>query len=152
MRRSEKEIIDPEIIKSVFENADICRIGLIDGDMAYIVPMNFGYENKHLYFHSAGEGKKINILKSNPMVSFEIDVDHKIIESGPACSWSASYISLMGHGEVEFIYDQKEKKRGLNLIMKKYSGKDDWTFPDDTIAGTLVFRISFEYITCKGSG
>ena len=151
MRRSEKEIIDPEIIKSIFESADICRIGLIDGDMAYIVPMNFGYENRYIYFHSAVEGRKIDILKSNPKVSFEIDVDHKIIESGPACSWSASYLSVMGHGEVEFIHDLIEKKRGLNLIMKKYSGKNEWAFPDETVARTLIFRISFKYISCKGS-
>ncbi len=151
MRKSEKEIKDPGIIQYVFDHGDICRLGLIDGDIAYIVPMNFGYENKYIYFHSAGEGKKIDIIKSNPMVSFEIDVDHKIKESGPACSWSASYISVMGSGKVEFIYDMVHKKRGLNLIMKKYSGKDDWLFPEETVSRTLIFRILADQVSCKGS-
>ena len=119
MRRSEKEINDPEIIQDVFERGDICRLGMIDGNTVYIVPMNFGYENKYIYFHSADKGKKIDILKENPAVSFEIDVDHKITTGESACSWSASYLSVMGTGRVEFITDSEEKKRGLNLIMKK---------------------------------
>ena len=151
MRRSEKEIYDPEIIQYVFEHGDICRLGLIDGDIAYIVPMNFGYDNKYIYFHSAVKGRKIDILKGNPLVSFEIDVDHKIKESNSACGWSASYLSVMGRGKVEFIDDPEEKKRGLNLIMKKYSGKHDWTFPGEMVTKTLVFRLSTDHICCKGS-
>ncbi len=151
MRKSEKEIYDPEIIQYVFERGDICRLGMIDGDIAYIVPMNFGFDNKYIYFHSAPEGRKIDILKGNPLVSFEIDVDHKIKESNSACGWSASYFSLMGRGKVEFIDDPEEKKRGLNLIMKKYSGKHDWTFPGDMVAKTLIFRLSADHISCKGS-
>jgi len=151
MRRSEKSIYDPEIIQDVFERGDICRLGMIDRDSVYIVPMNFGYENKYIYFHSARQGRKIDILKENPLVSFEIDVDHKIKAGDSACLWSASYLSVMGKGRVEFVSDPGKKMRGLNLIMKKYSRKDDWDFPDDIVAGTLIFRISTEHISCKGS-
>lgn len=151
MRRSEKEITNPEIIKSVFERSDICRLGLVDGDAAYIVPMNFGYDNGILYFHSAGEGKKFDLLKRDPVVSFEIDIDHKIGESSTACGWGASYLSVMGIGRVEFINDMEGKKSGLNIIMKKYSGKDNWTFPENMTKKTVIFKLVAEQISCKGS-
>lgn len=151
MRRSEREITDPDIITSVLVEGDICRLGLIDKDLAYIVPMNFGYEEGYIYFHSAGEGTKIDILKQNPKVSFEIDMDHKVVEGDSACNWSASYLSIIGDGVVEFIYDASEKTRALNVIMNKYSGRSNWEFPGKVVGKTTIFRLCIKDMSCKGS-
>jgi len=151
MRRSEKEITDSEIIRSVLIEGDICRLGLIDHGQAYIVPMNFGYEDNYIYFHSAGEGTKIDILKENPEVSFEIDIRHRIRENEKACSWSASYMSVMGSGRVDFILDQPGKVRALNVIMNKYSGRADWHYNDETVKKTTLFRLFIKEISCKES-
>jgi len=151
MRRSEKEITDEKIIRSVFERGEICRLGMVDGDMAYIVPMNFGYGGEALWFHSAGSGKKIALIRNNPRVSFEIDVDHRTREGKKGCDWTASYLSVMGTGYVEFITDKEMKRFGLNRIMKKYSGKDNWGFSDQSLDTTLVFRVVADHISCKGS-
>ncbi|MCK5220561.1 MAG: pyridoxamine 5'-phosphate oxidase family protein, partial [Candidatus Aminicenantes bacterium] len=85
MRRSERKITDPEVIEYILNKGDICRLGLINKGLAYIVPMNFGYEGGYIYFHSANEGTKIDILKQNPKVSFQIDIDHMIVEGDSAC-------------------------------------------------------------------
>lgn len=151
MRRSEKKITDPEVIKYVLNKSDICRLGLINKGLAYIVPMNFGYEAGYIYFHSAGEGTKINILKNNPKVSFEIDIDHRVIEGDSACNWSASYLSVIGNGDIEFIDDAVAKKSALNVIMKKYSGGSDWEFTGKVVDKTSIFRLSIKDMSCKGS-
>jgi hypothetical protein len=62
MRRTDKEIINRREINTVLSKATVCRIGLIDRDFPYIVPLNFGYKNNCLYFHSAPIGKKIEII------------------------------------------------------------------------------------------
>ena len=65
MRRKEKEIKDKKEIEQIFKEAHVCRLGMVDGKIPYIVPMNFGYRDNILYFHSALSGRKIDILKNN---------------------------------------------------------------------------------------
>ena len=151
MRRSERKITDPEVIEYILNKGDICRLGLINKGLAYIVPMNFGYEGGYIYFHSANEGTKIDILKQNPKVSFQIDIDHMIVEGDSACNWSASYLSIIGNGVVEFIYDAVAKKNALNVIMEKYSGRLGWEFPGKVVDRTSIFRVFIKEISCKGS-
>ena len=53
MRKKEREITDIAAIESIIQRADVCRIALADGNIPYIVTMNFGYsggEEKCLYF------------------------------------------------------------------------------------------------------
>ncbi|MCK5004911.1 MAG: pyridoxamine 5'-phosphate oxidase family protein [Candidatus Aminicenantes bacterium] len=151
MRRSERKITDPEVIEYVLNKGDICRLGLVNEGLAYIVPMNFGYKGGYIYFHSASEGTKIDILKQNPKVSFEIDIDHRIVEGDSACNWSASYLSIIGNGVVEFIDDAVAKKNALNVIMGKYSERKDWEFPGEVVDKTSIFRLFIKEISCKGS-
>ena len=63
MRRTDKEIKDRQQIDAIIKKANCCRIGLVDGIYPYIIPVNFAVNNNHLYFHSAKEGKKIDILR-----------------------------------------------------------------------------------------
>ena len=78
MRRRDREICSFDEMMEIVQTCDCCRLGLVDEEnSAYIVPMNFGAENSGgslvLYFHSAQEGKKIELLKKNPIASFEMD-------------------------------------------------------------------------------
>ena len=60
MRRKDKEIKDQQEIESILGKADVCRLAFSDNDIPYIVPVNYGYRDHCLYFHSAKEGKKID--------------------------------------------------------------------------------------------
>ena len=68
MRKKNKEITDIDEIEGIIKKATCCRIGLVDGDEPYIVPLNFGYENSTLYFHGASEGRKIDLIKDNKVI------------------------------------------------------------------------------------
>jgi len=71
MRRSEREIKDTGEIEAVIRQAQVCRVAFAAGDSPYIVPVSFGYQDSCLYFHSAPEGRKMDILRLNPRVCFE---------------------------------------------------------------------------------
>ena len=62
MRRKDREITSYDKMLEIMQSCDCCRIGLKDKDGVYILPLNFGYEEKSgkltLYFHGASEGKK----------------------------------------------------------------------------------------------
>ena len=63
MRRREKEITDIKSIEKIMFKAKVCRLALTQDNTPYIVPVCFGYNSKVIYFHSAKEGKKIDIIR-----------------------------------------------------------------------------------------
>ena len=46
MRKKDREVTDEEKIKQIIKDCHCCRVGLYDGNSPYIVPLNFGYEEK----------------------------------------------------------------------------------------------------------
>ncbi len=148
MRRREKEITDKEQIQNIIGASQICRLGLSDGFMPYIVPLCFGYKDKTLFFHSAHEGKKREILKKNPNICFEFDQNVCLIQGDKPCSWGMEYQSVIGFGKVEIIENISEKREALEIIMKQYSSKK-FEFQDAAINKTLVFKVKISEITGK---
>jgi nitroimidazol reductase NimA-like FMN-containing flavoprotein (pyridoxamine 5'-phosphate oxidase superfamily) len=152
MRRKDKEIKDKKIIEQLLSGSDICRIAMIDGNRPYVVPLNYGYDGNALYFHSASSGKKIDILKQNSRVCFEIEYYNEIIRDEIPCEWTTKYRSLIGYGTVEFITVHEEKKKGLDLIMAHYGKTGANAYKDNHIENILILKLTIEEISGKQSG
>ena len=96
MQRKDKQINDIIAIEDILSRATVCRLGLCDGGRPYVVPLCFGYKENALYFHCAMEGKKLEILRKNENVCFEVDIDHETIKADQACEWGMKYKSVIG--------------------------------------------------------
>lgn len=59
MRRKQFEIKDKRIIEEILSKSEVCRIALVDGDRPYIVPLNYGYKDHAIYFHSVPAVKSL---------------------------------------------------------------------------------------------
>ena len=151
MRRKEKEINEYKKIELIMNNAMICRIAMHDGTFPYIVPMNFGYKNRCLYFHSASTGKKIDCIKQNPEICFEIESDCELTGGDKACNFGMKFRSIIGWGTAEFINDHETKIQALGIIMAAYS-KKTFTYDAKAIEKTTVFKVPIKKITGKESG
>jgi nitroimidazol reductase NimA-like FMN-containing flavoprotein (pyridoxamine 5'-phosphate oxidase superfamily) len=150
MRRKEKEIQSRAEMEAVIAKARICRLGLADGEEPYIVPVCFGYGDSRIYIHSAPEGRKLDIIKKNPRVCFEVEADVTLKEAPEACSWSIAYKSIVGVGTAVVVGENKEKKAALKIIMKHYS-QSDYSFEDTDLSGLAVIRIDIRWMTGKVS-
>ena len=153
MRRSEKEVTDRAEIETILLNAEICRIGLCVDNKPYIVPMNFGYHDNCLYLHSAKVGKKIEMLKTNPNVCFEVEGKSEQVDGGEvACKWSMKFVSIIGNGRAMFVEDREEKKKALNVLMAQFSKREGFTYLDKQLDSVLVIVIGIMEMSCKKSG
>ncbi len=150
MRRKEKEITDKNEIESIIHKSQVCRLGFVDEGLPYIVPLCFGYRKNTLYFHSAKQGRKIEILRRNPQVCFEFDVDAHIHSGETACAWGMKYRSVIGFGRASFIDDPEEKRKALDIIMTQYA---DGTFEysEKALGKALVIKVEIESMTGKKS-
>jgi len=152
MRRKDKEITDKNIIREIMAHSAICRIGITNGEIPYIVPLNYGYSGNALYFHSAPAGKKIELLKINNRVCFEIEYSHEIIRHELACNWTSKYRSVIGYGTIEIITDPEKKKRGLDIIMAHYGRSDKLIYNEASIERMVILKLKIDEISGKQSG
>ncbi|MBQ5859130.1 MAG: pyridoxamine 5'-phosphate oxidase family protein, partial [Peptococcaceae bacterium] len=44
MRRKDREVTNRQQILSIMESCDVCRLGLVDNNMPYVVPMCFAHQ------------------------------------------------------------------------------------------------------------
>lgn len=154
MRRKDREVTDFSKMINVLKSCDCCRLGFVDNNEAYIVPMNFGYDINNeqiiLYFHCAKEGRKIDLIPSQTLVSFEMDTKHKLVGGENACDhFSYLYQSVMGTGTLTIISDENEKIHGLQKIMAHYTNKEEWEFNKKVVDITEVLKLSVKKWSCK---
>lgn len=151
MRRKDKEITEEKIIHEILDKAKICRLGLSQKDMPYVIPVCFVYKENTLYIHSAKEGMKIDIIRQNNNVCFEVDTNIELINSDQPCDNSMKYQSVIGFGKAFFIESFQEKKQALDILMNKYIGKGNFEYLEKAVNNICIIKISIDSITGKQS-
>ena len=150
--RREREVTDPGQILEILNKSKIVHIGMVDGDEPYVVPMNYGYAMEDgkltLYLHSAVQGKKLDMIRANPHVFFEMDCDRMPFEGKVPCQYGLVYSSIMGRGTARILEDTEEKMKAMTLLMKTQSGKD-FTFNDRLVSIVAVIRVDVSEYTAK---
>lgn len=153
MTRRELEITDINEIIDILDRSMIVHIGLVDGDEPYVVPMNYGYTmdgdgKLNLYLHGATQGRKLDLMRANPKVFFEMECDVLPFDGDVACRYGTSYKSLMGRGKAEILEDPAEKMEMLAVFMKTQTGKD-FEFNEKLVKVVSVIRIDVSDYTAK---
>jgi nitroimidazol reductase NimA-like FMN-containing flavoprotein (pyridoxamine 5'-phosphate oxidase superfamily) len=153
MRRADREVTDPTQIRDIIQACVCCRLGLNDAGQTYIVPLSFGWQERQgrytLYFHCAAEGRKLDILRREPTVSFEMDTGYRVNEAENACGYSCAFQSVMGTGRVTVVQEMAEKRQGLALLMEHTTGRTGWDFSENACRGVCVLRLDVEELSGK---
>ncbi len=152
MTKRERQVTDPEQILHILDTGKVLHLGLAVNDEPYVVPMNYGYTMEDgrltLYLHSAVRGKKLDMMRANPKVFFEIDCDRKAFEGRVPCQYGMVYSSIMGRGTATIVEDVEEKKQAMTILMKTQTGKD-FSFEDRLVSIVAVIRIDVSGYTAK---
>ncbi len=152
MRRKDKEIQERREILEIVQKALVCRLGLCRDNVPYVVPLNFGYREGCLYLHCAKQGRKMDMIRANPRVCFEMDTDAELIRSDQPCDWGMKFASVIGFGTAVVLEDREEKKNGLDAILAHYSSGPLQPYPDPVLKNTAVIKVQIEEMTGKRSG
>lgn len=139
-------------MESILDEVPVCRLGLCRDNIPYVVPMNFAQKDNVIYLHAALEGKKLDIIRANPLVCFEVDHRTEIVSPGAACNWGMRFYSIIGWGNASIIEDAAGKAEALRIIMEKYAGRGDFSFSEDSLEKVVVIMIRITEMTGKKSG
>ena len=152
MTKRERQVTDPDQIRHILDTAKVLHLGMAVDNEPYVVPMSYGYTMEEgklvIYLHSATQGKKLDMLRKNPNVFFEIDCDLMPFEGVLPCQYGMVYSSVMGKGIATIVEDVEEKKHAMTVLMKTQTGKD-FSFNDKLVSIVAVIRIDVEEYTAK---
>ena len=151
MRKARQEITDQLTLEEILRGAIICRMAMMDGDLPYIIPFNYGYKEGCLYIHSAPDGKKIDLLRKKPEVCFEVEDKMEITTGELACDWSTRYRSVVGYGNVEILSDEASKQQGLEVIMAQHGAPELVEFNPKNISRMVILKLTITSMTGKQS-
>jgi len=151
MRRHEREITDRQALDELLRRETVLYLAMVDEGAPYVVPMSYGYDGNALYLHSALAGRKMEILRRNPRVSFAVGIDRELRTGAVSCSWGVKYRSVVGEGVVTILQEEGEKRRGLDVLMRQHGGVGGDYTPEQ-LAQTAVLRLDLTALSGKQAG
>lgn len=152
MRNQKFLVSEQSEIETILQKALVLRLAMCRDNQPYIVPVNFGYLDGKIYFHSGLEGMKMDFLAANGRVCFEVDIDVEMLPADKPCAWSVRSESVVGFGRAEVVHDEAERLAGLRLIVEHYAGPGEYDFPEEVLEQTAVVCIQVEQMTGKRKG
>jgi len=151
MRKINQEITDKTIIEDILRNSKICRIGMLDNGLPYVLPFNYGFKDNQIYIHCALTGKKIDLLREKSIVCFEIEQTAEVMTNDKACKWTTTYRSIVGYGKIEILDDFAQKQKGLEIIMAHNGAPDLIDFEPKQVDSVLILKLTINSLTGKQS-
>ena len=113
--------LDKSQIDDLLKSELIGRVGCFDGNKVYVVPITYAYDNGYIYGHTK-DGLKIQIMRNNPNVCFEIDWMKDL----------SNWKSVIVYGIFEELKGD-EANKGLEILMKSIiSNLDRKSSPTET--------------------
>ncbi|HEW94061.1 MAG TPA: pyridoxamine 5'-phosphate oxidase family protein [Thermoprotei archaeon] len=142
---------DQKVINEILYRGQVCRIALCVDGKPYIIPMNYGYKDGIIYLHTSINSMKLELIRRNNFICFEVDTDLELVVNEDPCKTSMRYKSVIGCGSAYIIEDNTEKTNALNIITLKYLGRR-YTYKSSDLNRTAVIKIVVEEASAKISG
>ena len=91
---------------------------------------------------------KLELLRKNPGVCFQLDCDNIPFEGKVACQYGLAYHSISGRARAVLVEDVEEKMEAMSVLMKTQTG-GDFTFNERLVSIVAVIRLDVTEYTAK---
>lgn len=152
-RRSDKEIKSFDEILSIIQSQAYFTLAICEKNQPYVVSMDyvFDLDQNCFYCHFAYEGKKINILKNNPIIWGQITKDNGYIQG----ECNHAYETVQFSGRCSFITDLEEKQQALMKLIIKFEKNPDVYktkfITETSLKSVMIGKIDVTGISAKKS-
>jgi nitroimidazol reductase NimA-like FMN-containing flavoprotein (pyridoxamine 5'-phosphate oxidase superfamily) len=150
--RTKTHLLTQKQIDTLFLKAEVGRLGTFSPNgFPYVLPMHFVYFNHTIYLHGLPKGKKIDNIKFDSKVCFEIDEMLSLLYEGVEnpCDVNTAFNSIIVQGNALLVDDYEEKKMALSKIVEKFTPHlSNNELPQKMITATAVIRI--DILKCVG--
>ena len=118
----------------------------------YIVPVNFVYYQNHIYIHSSLNGQKLENIKNNSRVCFEVSHFTKLLPGNKPCQFGVCYWSVLVFGQAKILDNMNLKTNALHLLIKKYCQNEYFSpLAPENIQQVAIIDINIDRISGKAN-
>jgi hypothetical protein len=153
MRKLHKRITDLPVIFNLLDTCPVGRLGTISSDgWPTIKPLNFARLDWRIYFHCALEGEKLDDIRRDNRVCFEVDLPIAYVKGLPDNPCRAEYLyrSVIARGQAVIVEERAEKVLALDCLMRKYEpGRSFSGYSDEKLGITGIVRIDIDDLSGK---
>ena len=123
--------------RALLGEARIGRLGCVDDDGPYVVPVNYIFHDGDIYIHSL-LGRKIKALRANPRACLQVD------DIRDECHWR----SALAFGRYEEVTDEGERRRAARRLLSRFPQLTpvESVPAHDGQSSVIIFRIRVEEI------
>lgn len=137
-------------IEEILKEQKVGRLATLNlNGYPYVTPVHFVYENNCIYIHGLSKGQKIDNIKNNSNVCFEIEEMLGLILDEKPCDVNTAYKSVIILGNAKLVEGEK-KVEALNAVVSKYTPHlANIPFPENMLKATSVIEIEIVEATGK---
>lgn len=100
--------LDENQMNELLKKQLIGRIGCHADDVTYVVPISYTFDGNSIYAHTH-EGMKVEMMRKNPSVCFEVDDTHD----------NANWKSVIAWGTFEELTEPGQREKALQLLLNR---------------------------------
>jgi uncharacterized protein len=149
MRRNNRQITDPALLEEILRRGQVLRLAMCRDNQPYLLPLNYGYTPGRIYLHTGRQGLKLEYLRANPRVCFEVSVDVELQPAPAACAWNCHYLCVLGFGRAVEVSDEDERRLGLLAVTAQYAGPGPHQLRAESLEKACLLRIDIEELSGK---
>ena len=153
MRKANKRITDFSILIELLNATPVGHLGTVGRDgWPMIKPLNFAWHEGRIYFHCALEGEKLDDIRHDERVCFEVDLPIAYVKGAPDTPCRAEYLyrSVIVRGRARLVTEPAEKVLALDALMRKHEpGVPFAPYREEKLAITGIVRIDVEEMVGK---
>lgn len=135
--------------ETILREQMVGRLGMVDGETPYVVPVFYAFAEGRIIIHSAVCGLKMELLDSGRQVCFEVDSLEAVVPGAMPCDWSARYSSVLCFGHPQVVADSAERARLLSLLVERFV-PGGGPLSEEAMGRTAVIVIDIEHMTGVG--
>ena len=137
-------------IEEILKEQKVGRLATLNlNGYPYVTPVHFVYENNCIYIHGLSKGQKIDNIKNNSNVCFEIEEMLGLILDEKPCDVNTAYKSVIILGNAKLVEGEK-KVEALKAVVSKYTPHlANIPFSENMLKATSVIEIEIVEATGK---
>ena len=151
IRRKDRQVEDITWIEQFLEKAAFAAIATCLDKQPFINHSLFAYDSvtHSIFFHSTDSGQLVNNIHSNQRVCLSCAEMGRLLPAIRAREFSVEYKSVVVFGTAEVLESTEERRRGLEILMKKYAplhipGIDYPEIDEEEMHATAVYRLRIQ--------
>jgi uncharacterized protein len=153
VRKLKKKITDAAVIIDILNSCHTGRLGTVGADgWPMVKPLNFACHGERIYFHCALEGEKLDDIRRDNRVCFEVDLPLAYVKGTRENPCRAEYLyrSVIVRGRAGIVEERAERLLAFDSLMRKYQPEGGYgPYPEEKLALTCIIRMDIEDLSGK---